>query len=204
MEQQLQPAIYTASCIIILVGNRLAITPETRQKIINIAVIVIIIGLSIGLYIFRDQVRLLGDLGYLGLFLIGLASNASIIFPVPGLIVLFTFSVILNPFWSAVIFGIGSGLGELSGYLVGFTGKGIVEHQKYYPRLENWMRKYGGFTIVFLALVPNFLFDVAGLVAGALKMPWYRFLVYVWLGRIPRCLLITYGGSSVLKFFGLG
>jgi membrane protein YqaA with SNARE-associated domain len=178
--------------------------PESRQKIINVAIIVIVIALSIALYFFKDQVRLLGNLGYVGLFLIGLISNASIIAPVPGLIILFTISVILNPFWSAVIYAIGSGLGELTGYLVGFSGKGIIEHQKYYPRLESWMKKYGGFTIVFLALVPNFLFDVAGLVAGALKMPWYRFLLFVWLGRIPRCLLITYGGSSVLKFFGLG
>ncbi len=177
--------------------------PETRQKIINITIILLVIGLSIVLYIFRDMVRSLGSLGYLGLFLIGLISNASIIAPVPGLIVLFTVSVILNPFWSAVIYGIGSGLGELTAYLVGFTGKGIIEHQKYYPRLENWMKKYGGFTIIFLALVPNFLFDLAGLVAGALKMPWYRFLAFVWLGRIPRCLLITYGGSTVLKFFGI-
>ncbi len=178
--------------------------PETRQKIINIAIIISVIALSVLLYIFRDRVRSLGELGYLGLFLIGLISNASIIAPVPGLIVLFTVSVILNPFWSALIYAIGSGLGELSGYLVGYTGKGIIENQKYYPRLENWMQKYGGFTIIFLALVPNFLFDVAGLVAGALKMPWYQFLIFVWLGRIPRCLLITYGGSSVLKFFGLG
>jgi len=176
---------------------------EIRQKILNISIIVFIIFLSIILYIFRDQVRSLGELGYVGLFLIGLISNASIIAPVPGLIVLFTVSVILNPFWSAVIFGIGSGLGELSGYLVGYSGKGFIEHAKYYQRLENWMKKYGSFTILFLAFVPNFLFDVAGLVAGALKMPWYQFLVWVLLGRIPRCLLITYGGSTVLKFFGL-
>ncbi len=178
--------------------------PETRQKIINISIIVAVVILSAVLYIFRDRVRSLGELGYLGLFLIGLISNASIIAPVPGLIVLFTISIILNPFWSALVYGIGSGLGELTGYLVGYSGKGIVERSNYYARLENWMKKYGGITIIFLALVPNFLFDVAGLVAGALKMPWYRFLIFVWLGRIPRCLLITYGGSSVLKFFGLG
>ncbi len=178
--------------------------PGTKQKIINIGIIVSVIALSIVLYLFRDRVRSLGNLGYLGLFLIGLISNASIIAPVPGLIVLFTVSVILNPFWSALVYGIGSGLGEITGYLVGFSGKGIIEHQKYYPRLENWMKKFGGFTIILLALVPNFLFDVAGMVAGALKMPWYQFLIFVWLGRIPRCLLITYGGSSVLKFFGLG
>ncbi len=178
--------------------------PETKQKIINLAIILSVIALSIVLYIFRDRVRSLGELGYLGLFLIGLISNASIIAPVPGLIVLFTVSVILNPFWSALVYGIGSGLGELSGWLVGRSGKGIIENQKYYPRLENWMKRFGGVTIIILALVPNFLFDVAGLIAGALRMPWYRFLIYVWLGRVPRCLLITYGGSTMLKFFGLG
>ncbi len=177
--------------------------PDTKQKILNIAIILCVIALSIVLYLLRDRVRSLGNLGYFGLFLIGLISNASIIAPVPGLIVLFTVSVILNPFWSALVYGIGSGLGEITGYLVGYSGKGIIEHQKYYPRLENWMKKFGGFTIIFLALVPNFLFDVAGMVAGVLKMPWYQFLIFVWLGRIPRCLLITYGGSSVLKFFGL-
>jgi membrane protein DedA with SNARE-associated domain len=59
------------------------------------------------------------------------------------------------------------------------------------------MAKYGPVTLVVLGFIPNILIDVAGLVAGAAKMPWYKFLFYCWLGKVPKCLLITYGFGAI-------
>ena len=49
-----------------------------------------------------------------------------------------------------------------------------------------------------LAAIPNPLFDIGGLVAGALGMPIWRFLLSVWLGKSLRfALLATIGVMAI-------
>jgi uncharacterized membrane protein YdjX (TVP38/TMEM64 family) len=63
------------------------------------------------------------------------------------------------------------------------------------------MLKYGDLTIFLLALIPNPLFDIAGMVAGALKMPMWRFLLWVWLGKCIKMLAFALGGAGILSLF---
>jgi len=66
------------------------------------------------------------------------------------------------------------------------------------------MRKYGGLTITVLAFLPLPVFDLAGVAAGALKMPVHKFLLYCALGKIPKMILVAYAGAYsvdwVLRF----
>jgi membrane protein DedA with SNARE-associated domain len=94
-------------------------------------------------------------------------------------------------------------LGELSGYLAGFSGQVVVERADRQGRLINWMKKYGGVTILVLAFIPNPAFDMAGMTAGALKMPVAQFLLWAWFGRVARMLLIAYGGEAIASWFSL-
>jgi membrane protein DedA with SNARE-associated domain len=96
--------------------------------------------------------------------------------------------------------GSGAALGELSGYLAGFSGQGVVQRVKWHAQLEDWMRRYGDITILVLSFVPNPAFDVAGITAGALKLPLYRFLFWCWLGKVIKMLVFAYGGSTILNF----
>jgi membrane protein DedA with SNARE-associated domain len=80
------------------------------------------------------------------------------------------------------------------------VGQGAVERSKWYDQMERYMKKYGGVTIFVLGFIPNVLIDVAGMVAGALKMPWYWFLFWCFLGKVPKCLLVAYGGIAILHF----
>ena len=48
------------------------------------------------------------------------------------------------------------------------------------------MEKYGDITILVLAFIPNPLFDLAGMVAGILKMPVWKFLIYCVIGKILK------------------
>ena len=47
---------------------------------------------------------------------------------------------------------------------------------------------------------PKVLIDVAGMVAGVMKMPWYQFLFWCFLGKVPKCLLIAYGGMAIMRY----
>lgn len=61
------------------------------------------------------------------------------------------------------------------------------------------MRKYGDPTILVLAIIPNPLFDMAGMIAGVLKMPVWKFLIFCTVGKIIKMLAFAYLGSSLLN-----
>ncbi len=177
---------------------------ETKQKLLSGLIIIGVIAISTSMFIFKDQIKALESWGYVGLFLVALLASAAMFAPVPGLIVLAASTRVMDPLASAMVFAVGASLGELSGYLVGSTGRGVVNKSKWHTRMEGYMKKYGGLTIAVLGFVPNFLIDIAGMVAGALKMPWYHFLFWVFVGKVPKCLLITFGVTWFLQLYGLG
>jgi len=162
--------------------------------------VVFIVGLSVYLYSIRDRVRELEAYGYPGIFLFSLLSNATLIMPLPGVVVTSLMGGVFNPFWVAVAASSGAALGELSGYLAGFSGRGVVERTQMHIRMETWMKKYGDWAILGFAFIPNPFFDMAGMIAGALRMPVLRFLFWCWLGKLLKMLLFAYGGATITSF----
>lgn len=71
---------------------------------------------------------------------------------------------------------------------VGLTGK-----------IEQWLRKCGGLIIFALAFQPIFPFDIAGIVAGGAKYPYWKFLLFCFLGRIPKYWILLVSGFEVWK-----
>ncbi len=174
---------------------------SNRTKILRICALVFVVLLTVLLFINREAVEKLEYLGYPGIFLASLLTNASLILPVPGVLITSAMGAVFNPFWVAVAAGAGAALGEISGYLAGFSGQTVVEKTKWHVRLESWMKKYGDWTILALSFIPNPLFDIAGMMAGALKMPLYRFLLFCLIGKILKMLLFAYGGFFVSTQF---
>jgi membrane protein YqaA with SNARE-associated domain len=179
------------------------LNPKWRKHVIRLLVFLFVISLTVTLYIFQDEIKNLGAYGYPGIFIVSILANATVIIPLPGVLLTATMAVILNPFWVAVAAGSGAALGELSGYLAGFSGQAVVERVDWHERLINWMRKYGDITVLVLAFVPNPAFDMAGITAGALKMPVGRFLFWAWLGKLGKMMLIAYGGDAIVNWFML-
>jgi membrane protein YqaA with SNARE-associated domain len=174
-------------------------TKETRQKILRILALVFVIALTLFLYINRNRVRELEGLGYPGIFLVSMLSNATLILPVPGVLFTSAMGAVFNPFWVAIAAGTGAAIGEISGYLAGFSGQGVIERTKWQPKVEQLMRRYGALTVFVLALIPNPLFDIAGLTAGILKMPFAKYLFWCLLGKIAKMLAFAYTGSWLLE-----
>lgn len=126
--------------------------------------------------------------GYLGLFLLGLVSSASLFFPGAFLALVVPAGAVWNPFVVGFVVGLGASLGELVGYWAGSAGQSIG----FSPirRLLKWAERIGGFGVfvgVFIiAIVPGPIFDAAGLFAGAIKMPLQQFLLATFLGKSIR------------------
>ena len=142
-------------------------------------------------------------LAYLIVFATSLASNLTIIAPVP-----FAASIMVaaatewNPVLITLFASIGAAIGELTGYYAGYLGKKIAisENVAWYGRIERWIQRHGVWAIIFLSFQPIIPFDIGGMIAGAAKMPLHRFLPAVWLGRFPKYIIITYAGLGLIHF----
>ena len=176
------------------------------KRVMNILRLVIFIGviaLTVYLYTIRDQIRQLQGYGYAGLFVVSIVANATIIIPLPGIVLTSAMGTIFNPLGVAIAAGSGAALGELTGYLAGFSGQGVIEKSDRYKRILEWMKKkprLADLTILILATIPNPFFDLAGMASGALRIPIWRFLLWVWIGKILKMLPFAYAGTPILKF----
>lgn len=178
-------------------------TKETRGRILRIAILVGVIGFSVLLFLLRDKIQNLEALGYPGIFLISLFSSATIVLPIPGVAFTGAMGMLFNPFWIAMFAGLGSAIGEFSGYLAGLSGQKVVENAQWASRIEGWMKKYGEVIILVLAFIPNPLFDMAGISAGILKMPVWRFFLWTLIGKILKQMVFAYGGASLGRWFSI-
>jgi uncharacterized membrane protein YdjX (TVP38/TMEM64 family) len=169
----------------------------------RIAAVLFAIGISVTLYLLRDRIAELETLGYPGIFLVTLFSNATIVLPVPGVLFTSVMGAVLNPFGVALAAGSGAALGEISGYLAGFGGQAVVERTKVYQRIDGWISRYGQWAVLVLSFIPNPFFDIAGMAAGMLKMPLWKFLLFCWIGSTGKMFLFAYFGATIKAIFNL-
>ncbi len=174
---------------------------KTRLTLARIAALIVVIGLTVLIFINRDKASALAAYGYPGIFLLAFVAYATVLLPAPGLAVVFTMGAVFNPAGVALAASAGAALGEISGYLTGFSGQAIIENIKLYQRMSEWMKKNGPLTVLFLAAIPNPVFDLAGVTAGALKMPLVKFLFWCFVGQFIKMLLFAFVGSTSLKTF---
>jgi membrane protein YqaA with SNARE-associated domain len=71
--------------------------------------------------------------------------------------------------------------------------------------MEGWMRRWGAWAVFVFAAVPFLPLDIAGMVAGAIRFPLWKFLLVAWVGKSLKYigLLVAgfYGWEFVLPYF---
>ena len=185
-------------------------TPPVWMRLSSIAgpwLSVMMLALSaaiiIAAFLLSDRVPGVESLGYPAVFLVSLFGNATLIVPVPAIAVVCTGGTILNPLLVGILGGTGQALGEMTGYIAGFGGQGFFQKGRYYQRINNWVERRGWVAIVILGLIPNPIFDIAGLAAGALRMPAWKFLAAAAAGKTIRAIAIAYGCAWGIDLLGI-
>jgi len=176
------------------------LSPEKRLTLARILALFVVIALSIFVFSIRDQAEQLAIYGYPGIFVLSFLAYATVLLPAPGVAVVFTMGSVFNPIGVAIAAGTGAALGELTGYLAGFSGQAVVERVEIYERLTSWMKKNGSLTILVLAAIPNPFFDLAGVAAGSLKMHVVRFFIWCWIGEVIKMAIFAFAGARSLDF----
>lgn len=183
-------------------GQKSSLTTNVWRVLALLAVI----GITVYIYSIRDRVEEFQQYGYIGIFLIAMLANATVLLPAPGVAIIYAMGAVFNPFLVGLAAGTGGAVGELSGYLAGFSGQAVIERTDIYERFKPWVDKYGGWAILVLSAIPNPFFDVAGIAAGISKMRMRTFLFSTWIGQMIKMTLFALAGRYsiewITKFFG--
>ncbi len=163
---------------------------------------------AIAFFYFSTEISDLKSYGYGGLFLINLVGAASILLPLPTGVSVLGAGALLESFlgvpafvWIGLVAGLGQAIGELTGYAAGYGGRIAIENRPIYERVRRWMERRGLITMFLMSSIPNPLFDIAGMAAGAVRMPVGRFFIAVLAGKvIKNTWLAALGGVGVSVF----
>ena len=181
-----------------------------RNRLLPILSLVLVIGIVIGVFFFYrsypERIEALQGYSYLGVFFISVLLNATIVLPAGNFLVLATMGAVLpSATLVGLVGGLGAAVGELTGYAAGYRGQAIISRQRVYTRLKGWVERWGMLTIFLLSVVP-LVFDLAGIAAGVLRFPLWKFFIACWLGRTVLYLVIAWGGAmgweALLNFLG--
>ncbi len=152
--------------------------------------------------------ELIIEYGALGV-LVGMFLESSIL-PVPSEFVLVGAGALQIPVLTIVVFGsIGSTLGSIVGYSIGrYGGRPFVDaYGKYFfitpdklMAAERWVDRYGNIAVFMSRLIPFIPFKVFSVSAGIIKMSFAPFLLYTFLGMIPRTLVLAYLGKTLIMY----
>jgi membrane protein DedA with SNARE-associated domain len=139
--------------------------------------------------------------GYAGLFGIVLLRSASVVLPMPGGGVIFAAGGLLDPVLGipapivvGLVAGFAESLGEMTGYAAGMGGSPMLKDRAVYRRIKGWIERRPLQTVFLMTFTPPILFDVAGLAAGAARVPIRLFYPALLSGKILRDILVATAG----------
>ena len=138
--------------------------------------------------------------GYFGIFLLSLIGALSIFFPIPYTVIIFTLGQSFEPVWIAVAAGIGSAIGEFSGYLLGVGGRRVIseKYKKKMDFLEKVFNKYGPITIFLFALTP-LPDDLLFIPMGVMRYSIVRAFIPAVIGKFCMNLIVAYSGRFSIR-----
>jgi uncharacterized membrane protein YdjX (TVP38/TMEM64 family) len=134
------------------------------------------------------------------IFLLSILTNATVLIPLPGVVFTSAMGAVFDPFWVAVASGSGATLVELSGYMAGVGGQVWLT---IWIGTSGWNIGSGSTTIGQLSCCfhSQSPFDMAGFIAGAGKVPLWKFLLFTWIGKIAKMLMFAYLGAGNFQEF---
>ncbi|HOV30132.1 MAG TPA: hypothetical protein PLX92_02125 [Anaerolineaceae bacterium] len=112
---------------------------SNSQIALRVALGLIVLAITVLLILNRDKVQALQQYDYVGIFLFSVLSNATIIFPLPGVVFTTAMGAVFNPLWVALAAGAGAAIGELSGYLAGVSGQIFLQNTEREQKVQAWM-----------------------------------------------------------------
>jgi len=158
-----------------------------------------------------DLSTLIYAYGYIGVFIVSLLGSATVIFPIPYLIVIYYIgaSRTLNPLIVSILGGLGATIGELVLYFVGLGGRKFLSSKriKNLELLKRALSKYGPIIIFIFAATP-LPDDILYPVLGIMRYNFVKMFLSCFLGKAVLTGIVVLSGyysyEVISKFIGGG
>lgn len=171
---------------------------KPSTKVLDIISILIIVGFSLLAFLMRDAVQKYAPVSYLGVLLVCFIANASVLLPAPSILVVVQYSMVLNPMLIALCGAIGATLGEMTGYLAGAHGGNLLA-LKVRKKVLSVMPKHPYLVVFCFSLIPLPVFDIVGLIAGAMKLNQAKFFATCLAGKLIKMASFAWMATYLLK-----
>jgi len=145
---------------------------------------------------------------FLGVFLISFIGAVSIVFPIPyTLVILLLGTGGMNPLILTFAGGLGSALGEFSGYALGYYGRRIISQERR-RKMDFFLKifdRYGPLAVFLFALTP-LPDDLLFIPLGILRYKFWKMFLPCVAGKTLMCSFLAYFGGLfrdiILLVFG--
>ncbi|MDG0867628.1 YqaA family protein [Candidatus Lucifugimonas marina] len=176
-----------------------------RLTILSFVIAFVVFGTVLWL---TDSLNL-ESVGYGGLWIVSFIAAGSIILPIPGpaaVCIAAAPDLGLNPLLIGLVSATAEALGEMTGYLAGLSGRGLLQRNRFYPKVHSMVMRRGGIILFFGAIVPNPFFDVIGIAAGSIGYPIKKFIGIVFVAKAIKSTSVAYacfwGIDLIQGYFG--
>lgn len=150
----------------------------------------------------------INSFGPFGVFLLSLVGAMSIFVPIPYTIVIFLLGKYgMDPFLLMITGGLGSAIGELSGYVLGYYGRKIISQERL-RKMSYLIKAFGRYLpiVIFLFAFTPLPDDLLFIPLGILKYKLYKAFIPSLLGKLVMCYTLAYlgkiGAEVILLIFG--
>ncbi len=165
-----------------------------RRLALQSLLVLMIIVAAMFSFIFTDIVQEQSGRSYLAVLIISFIGAATVILPAPAALTTISFAGALDqPILVGLIAALGQVAGETVSYYIGSTGKQLIHRGSAYARTRRVLEersKLAGAAIFVFAAVPNPAFDAVGILAGALRYSFWRFLLLAYLGNAFKYIIV--------------
>ena len=105
---------------------------KNKDKIIKYLLIFTSVLISGLIIYFRNDLNKLQGYGILGIFLISVLGNATVVIPAPVILSAFVGGSVYNPILVGLVVALGATIGELTGFMAGLGGRvAITDHRHF-------------------------------------------------------------------------
>ncbi len=168
----------------------------SQRSVLKLLLTMCALGAMSALFLFVpiDYERV-GGWGYAGVFVVVFIATASFILPIPYLLIVARAGLFLDPWTVGIVAGVAAAIGEMTGYLIGISGRDLIARGKWFDKADHWMRSYGFWCVAFFSFIPNPFFDAIGFAAGVMRYSIWRFALACFIGKALKFLLAAKGGE---------
>lgn len=189
-----------------------------REMSLGALAIVVTIALFAVAFYYRDELMSTGWVAQFGLlgvliaaFIAGSTFSITAI-PVPYYLLVLGLPPlvadqwgILAPVWVGLLAAIGSSLGQLITFMIGYGSRGLSQKVssrisgRFYDRAISWAERHGSLAVFLMSAVVNPLHLPMTIAIATLRYPPHKFFFFCFLGSSVKSLLLAFAG-----YYGLG